>query len=273
MSDEKPFDPHKFKEQLRDQIHRSINDNLSSRRNPMVVGIAFRGRGRGGIVTGGLLVVIGLAFLLDHMGYISIGSIWRFWPMLLVLAGALHFISHRQGWGLLLMLAGAVLQLNQLGITHFGWESFWPMMLIAIGVLVMWGSFESGSKSGPAMPTGTGDPRTTLNEAVVFGGLERRMTSPDFQGGDVTAIFGGVELDLTEAQMQTNEATLAVTAIFGGVEIRVPPTWQVAFRGAPIFGGVEDKTRTARVDDPANPNFKTLIITGAVIFGGLEIKN
>jgi hypothetical protein len=47
----------------------------------------------------------------------------------------------------------------------------------------------------------------------------------------------------------------------------------VAFRGSPIFGGVEDKTRTARVDDPAIPHPKTLVITGAVIFGGLEIKN
>jgi predicted membrane protein len=277
---ENPFDENKLKDELHDQIHRSIHDSLpgydarqGARRNPMVVGIALRGRGRGGIVTGGILVVIGIAFLLDHMGYISIGSIWHFWPMLVVLAGALNFIAQRRGWGLLLMFAGAILQLNQLGITHFGWESFWPMMLIAVGVFVMWGSSEWGSKSGPGRPTGSGDPRTTLNEAVVFGGLERRMTSPDFQGGDVTAIFGGVELDLTEAQMQTNEATLAITAIFGGVEIRVPPTWQVAFRGAPIFGGVEDKTRTARVDDPANPNFKTLVITGAVIFGGLEIKN
>jgi predicted membrane protein len=277
---ENPFDENKLKDELHDQIHRSIHERWKSvdekqraRRNPMVVGIAIRGRGRGGIVTGGILVVIGLAFLLDHMGYISIGSIWRFWPMLMVLAGALHFISQRRGWGLVLMFAGAILQLNQLGITHFGWESFWPMMLIAIGVFVMWGSFEWGSKTGPAKPSSGGDPRTTLNEAVVFGGLERRMTSPDFQGGDVTAIFGGVELDLTEAQMQTNEATLAITAIFGGVEIRIPPTWQVAFRGAPIFGGVEDKTRTARVDDPASPNLKTLIITGAVIFGGLEIKN
>jgi len=99
------------------------------------------------------------------------------------------------------------------------------------------------------------------------------MTSQDFQGGDITAIFGGVELDLTEANIQGTEATLAITAIFGGVEVRIPPTWQVAFRGAPIFGGIEDKTRTARVNDPTNSSLKVLVITGAVIFGGLEIKN
>ena len=278
MSNDNPFDAKKFKDELHDQIHRSVHAGLqpddkkqASQRRPMVVGIDLRGRGRGGIVMGAILTLIGLAFLLNNMGYISISYLWRFWPMLLVLAGVVNFLSQRRAWGVLLMLAGVVLQLNQLGITHFGWAAFWPMMLIALGLFVMWGSF--GSKKPAISRSATGDPRTTLNEAVVFGGLERRMTSQDFQGGDITAIFGGVELDLTEANMQANEATLAITAIFGGVEVRVPPTWQVAFRGAPIFGGVEDKTRTARVDDPASPNLKTLVITGAVIFGGLEIKN
>ena len=223
-------------------------------------------------VMGAIFILVGLAFLLDQLGMISIGSIWRFWPMLVVFAGVMHFLSQRRAWGVLLMFAGVILQLNQLGITHFGWGALWPMMLIAVGLFVMWGSLQWRSKPA-ASESGAGDPRTTLNEAVVFGGLERRMTSQDFQGGDITAIFGGVELDLTEANIQETEATLAITAIFGGVEVRVPRTWQVAFRGAPIFGGVEDKTRTSRMDDPASLNLKTLVITGAVIFGGLEIKN
>jgi len=279
VSDEKNFDPKKFKDELHDQIHRTIHSRLygdsatqGSRRRPMVVGIDLRGRGRGGIVMGGIFILIGLAFLLDHLGIISIGSLWRFWPLLIVFGGVMNFLSQRRAWGVLLMFAGVVLELNELGLTHFGWAAFWPIMLIALGLFIMWGSFQWGSK--PTVSTsGTGDPRTTLNEAVVFGGLERRMTSQDFQGGDITAIFGGVELDLTEANIQGNEATLAITAIFGGVEVRIPPTWQVAFRGAPIFGGIEDKTRTARVNDPTNSNLKVLVITGAVIFGGLEIKN
>ncbi len=277
MSNENPFDAKKFKDDLHDQIHRTVHDSLNygekqGRRRPLVIGLDLRGRGRGGIVMGAILMLVGLAFLLDHLGIISIGNPLRFWPMLVVLVGVLNFISQRRAWGTLWMLAGVLLQLNELGITHFGWAAFWPMMLIALGLFVMWGSFEWSNKR-VASASAAGDPRTTLNEAVVFGGLERRMTSQDFQGGDVTAIFGGVELDLTEANMQANEATLAITAIFGGVELRVPPTWQVAFRGAPIFGGIEDKTRTARVDDPASPHLKTLVITGAVIFGGLEIKN
>ncbi len=282
MSDESNFDRRKFKEDIRDsarrfkddlheQIHRNIHDNFGKRRRPMVIGIGLRG-GRSGMLTGAIVVLIGLAFLLDHLGIIAIGKIWQFWPMLLVLVGVFNFAYRRRAWGTFLVLAGVLLQLNQLGKIRFGWAQFWPLMLIALGLLILWGSLERRSRPILFGSKG-GDPRTTLNEAVVFGGLERRMTSQDFQGGDVTAIFGGVELDLTEANMQANEATLAVTAIFGGVEVRVPPTWQVAFRGSPIFGGIEDKTRTARAGDPSNPNLKVLVITGAVIFGGLEIKN
>lgn len=279
MSDEVRDKAKKFSDDLHDQIHRNIDDQTKNsyrgwkrrRRHPMVIGLDMRARGPGGMIAGGILVLVGIAFLLDHLGIIYIGNPFRFWPLLLILAGIMNFNSHRRAWGALAIFAGIILQLNELGITHFGWSQVWPMLLIALGFFVFWGSMEWRNKPNPS--TSDEDPRTTLNEAVVFGGLERRMTSQDFQGGDVTAIFGGVELDMTEANMQTKEATLAITAIFGGVEIRVPPNWQVAFRGAPIFGGIEDKTRTTRVEDPANSNLKVLVITGAVIFGGLEIKN
>lgn len=301
MSDEHNFDPKKFSDDVQDhakkisddvrswakkfsddlheEIHGNIDDQMKNtyrswkgrRRHPMVIGLDLRARGRGGMITGGILVLVGIAFLLDHMGIIYIGNPFRFWPMLIVLVGLLNFFSHHRAWGALLMFAGIILQLNELGRIHFGWAQLWPTALIALGIFVIWSSLER-RKVIVSTSTG-GDPRTTLNEAVVFGGLERRMTSQDFQGGDVTAVFGGVELDLTEANIQAKEATLAITAIFGGVEIRVPPNWQVAFRGAPIFGGIEDKTRTTRVEDPANSNLKVLVITGAVIFGGLEIKN
>lgn len=311
MSDEHNSDPKKFSDEVQDRakkisdevfdrakkfsddlhdsiherVHRDIHDNPKwrdekrrGRRSPLVIGLDLRGRGRGGMLAGAILALLGLAFLFDNMGYISINYLWRFWPLLIVLVGIFHVTSReRRPWGVFLILGGALLQLNQLGITHFGWAEVWPMILIAIGIFVMWGSFGwshkgNPSSSSPSSSSTTSDPRTTLSEAVVFGGLERRMTSQDFQGGDITAIFGGVELDLTEAHIQGNDATLAITAIFGGVELRIPVGWQVAFRGAPIFGGIEDKTRTPRVDDPAS-SLKTLVITGAVIFGGLEIKN
>ena len=69
----------------------------------------------------------------------------------------------------------------------------------------MWGAFEA--RKHPAALADGGDPRTTLNEVAIFGGIERRVTSQDFQGEHIKAVFGGVEIDLTDGSMQVEEAT------------------------------------------------------------------
>jgi predicted membrane protein len=284
VSDDEKFDAKKFSDDLRDKIHNGIHveinardDKQKKRGGPVFVGIGIHGRGLGlqggGMAWGVILILVGLAFLFDHLGYIHVERLWRFWPMLLIFAGVINIMSReRRFWGVILLIAGGFLQLNQLGIAHFGWADFWPLVLIAAGFLVLWGSIEA--RKNPRVVSSAGDdPRKTLNEAVVFGGLERRVTTQDFQGGRINAVFGGVEIDLRDAKMQAEEAVLELNVVFGGVELRVPDTWQVAYRGSPIFGGIEDKTRTSTSSDPANPAVKALILTGAVIFGGVEIKN
>ena len=279
MSDEKNFDAKKFSDDLHDQVHRDIHDSVNpadrgsgGRRNPIAAGIHLRGRGTSGLFWGAFLVLGGVALLLDHMGFISVDRLWRFWPLLLICVGIPNFMrrEHRL-WGILLITAGVLLQLNELGVAHSSWNDVWPVLLIAAGLMLMWGALEK--RKYPRPPAAGGDPRTTLNESAIFGGIERRVSSQDFQGGIVNAVFGGVEIDLTDANMQADEATLEVNAIFGGVEIRLPEAWQVAFRGTPIFGGMSDKTRVGRTVDLSDPRRKVLILTGAVIFGGVEIKN
>jgi len=279
MSDENKFDPHKFGEDLRDQIHDRIHENMGTaggprrpRRGPVVVGIHLGRQGTSGLFWGGLFVLGGVALLLDHMGILSMDRLWRFWPLLLICAGIPYVMTReRRMWGIIMITGGALLQLNELGIWHLRWNDIWPIFLIAVGLVLMWSAIEARKR--PPLPLDGGDPRTTLNESAIFGGIERRVTSQDFQGGQITAVFGGVEIDLTDANMQADEATLDISAIFGGVEIRLPDTWQVAFRGTPIFGGISDKTRVSRTADLNDPRRKVLILTGAVIFGGVEIKN
>jgi predicted membrane protein len=279
MSDENKFDPNKFSDDLRDGIHRDIHDSVKTgaedqgrRRGLVAARTNTCGRGTSGLFWGAFLVLGGVALLLDHIGIISVDRLWRFWPLLLVCAGIPNIMSReRRLWGILLITGGVLFQLNELGIGHFRWNDIWPILLIATGLMLMWGAIEARRK--PSAPPAGGDPRTTLNEVAIFGGIERRVTSQDFQGGHINAVFGGVEIDLTDANMQAEEATLEVNAIFGGIELRVPETWQVAFRGTPIFGGISDKTRVGRTVDLSDPRRKVLILTGAVIFGGVEIKN
>lgn len=105
-------------------------------------------------------------------------------------------------------------------------------------------------------------------EAAVFGGVDRRISEPDFHGAQCTAVFGGCKIDLRDAQIQGREAVLNTYAVFGGVEIRVPENWEVVSRGVAIFGGFENRTRR-----PSGPDTKTLILDGMAIFGGVSVKD
>jgi hypothetical protein len=106
-------------------------------------------------------------------------------------------------------------------------------------------------------------------EAAVFGGVDRHISAQDFHGARCTAVFGACKIDLRDAQMQGREAVVEAYAVFGGVEIRVPEDWEVVNHSFALFGGTGDKRRHS----PRGPDSKTLILEGAAIFGGVEVKN
>lgn len=120
-----------------------------------------------------------------------------------------------------------------------------------------------------------------LNDVHVFWGSRRRITAKNFTGGEIVAIFGGFEVDLTNADILGNEAKLDIVSIFGGGEIRVPPNWNVILEAIGIFGGASDRTlhpaqgNSAAAPGAARPGppVKTLIIEGVSLFGGVTIKN
>lgn len=221
-----------------------------------------------GVIIGAVICLVGVIVLLDHMGFISADRLYRFWPMLIVAAGVANILNPaKRIWGIVLVVLGAAWQLNKLGLGHFGWGDIWPVLIIGIGLMMIWRSIEAQSRKVPE-----GDPRSLMNETVVFGGIERRINSHSFQGGTVTAVFGGIELDLSEADFEGDEVELSVNAVFGGCEIRVAPGWTVVSRGQGLFGGFSDKTRSFGGQDPDRKR-KTLVLTGMVVFGGVETKN
>lgn len=106
----------------------------------------------------------------------------------------------------------------------------------------------------------------TFRSKAILTGIDRRITSSDFRRGEATAILGGIDIDLREATMQGNEATLDLTTIMGGVDIRVPRDWTVINHLTALLAGVDDHT----VSTGSN---KRLILEGTVIMGGFDIKN
>ena len=102
---------------------------------------------------------------------------------------------------------------------------------------------------------------------AVFGGSSRRGRWRVTGRNRAVAIFGGIELDLSEAVFDTSDVVLRVTAVFGGIEIRVPEHVTLVGGGAGIFGGFDVTQHQA--PDPAAPVVR---VRGAAVFGGVSAK-
>jgi predicted membrane protein len=271
----KDFDKDAFRDsterEIRDRIHNEIRDrrrqlhDLHHRQRRI-----HRNSPAHGAIVGALVCLVGVLFLLDHLGIISVDHLWRFWPVVLIAVGAGHLSDPaRRAWGGLVMVVGVLFLLDSLNIMHFHWGELWPLVIIGVGGMMIWNSIQ-GQRRRSDIP----DSAATMNAHAVFSGIERRITAKDFRFARVSAIFGGVELDFREADIDGDKAELEVNAIFGGVEIRVPENWRVEAQNQVVFGGLSDETRNAnRPDDAATAGSKVLIISGTVTFGGIEVKN
>lgn len=223
------------------------------------------------LIIGLLVIVIGVLFTLDNLNILDARDYTRYWPILLMIYGIAKMVQPygRPGrvWGFIVFAFGSLLLLQKLDLFYFHVWDLWPVFLIVGGGMIMWRAFERQRRFSRHTVGVVGDQSATLNHFVMMGGLKRISTSQDFRGGEITAIMGGVELDLRGASISSGDAVLEVFAFWGGIEIKVPQDWTVIAQAAPILGGIEDKTLQPK------ETTKKLIITGNVVMGGIEIKN
>lgn len=222
-------------------------------------------------------MILGVVFLLTNLGILSAGFVGTYWPVLLVAFGLILGITAghfgKRIWGGFVALFGLGLLARNLGYiqTPF-WHLFWPLILIFLGVSMLVHAlgrhpYRQGSAGIP--PSSTGSPNV-LNEVNVFGGVQRRIDSQEFEGGQVVSVFGGADIDLRAAGTKKDEIYIELNSVFGGVDLRVPDTWDVTVQGAGIFGGYEDKTMPRRT--PESGKRPHLIITGNAVFGGVTVS-
>lgn len=215
------------------------------------------------IITGLVILAVGIAAFLDALNVINF---WQhfgtWWPLALIAAGVLTFINDFRNfvWAIAMVVLGVLFQLRTLDVVDFNiFALIWPVIIIAIGVSVL---------INRSVSTKNIRVQDLDNVSAIFGGVETINKSSNYQGGKATAVFGGVSIDLRDADIK-KEATLNVFAICGGVELKVPRHWKVQSQVFPILGGVESKAHSEDKSDKA----PVLIITGTVALGGVEVRS
>ncbi len=117
------------------------------------------------------------------------------------------------------------------------------------------------------VPT-TDESADEIELAAIFGPLSFHSTATAFRGGLLEAWYGGGFLDLRDATLAPEGATLRVRAVFAGGQIIVPESWRVVSRVRGM-GGLTDM-REHKGDALDAPE---LVIEGTAFAGGFAVQS
>jgi predicted membrane protein len=224
-------------------------------------------------ILGAFIILIGALALVDNLQFFNTREIIQFWPAVFIVLGAMKLsqANGRSGYiiGGALVLVGTSMILNRLGIVSIRFRDWWPLLLIGGGLLVIFKDKTSkliGSCEASNPTSSKSNLDSTIDIVAIMSGNQGNVASQDFRGGEITAVMGGVELDLRNATIQT-EAVLNIFAFWGGITLKIPADWTVVNNGIAFLGGIDDQSV------PSMSANKRLIITGTALMGGVEIKN
>lgn len=208
-----------------------------------------------------IIIVYGVLFLFANYELISFNDINRFfWPSAFLIFGIAGLIDNRKidFFFTTFVLVGLVLFLQAFDIVsdRFIQLTLWPVLIIGIGVTFLFNFSKKVFVSG-----------NNKKYIAIFSGIEEKNNGEENINTEITAIFGGADIDYRNAKFKDKKIYMDITTIFGGVELTVPDNVKVITKGVPIFGGCENKTKVN------NDVEHELIISYNVIFGGIEIKN
>ncbi|VAX18005.1 hypothetical protein MNBD_IGNAVI01-2826 [hydrothermal vent metagenome] len=208
-------------------------------------------------ILGFIVVIIGALLLLSNLDIIDfiIPGIIFSWQVLLIIVGAIFIISvQSKSTGLVLIIVGV------LGLI----PEYWAVALILLGGYII---FRKSSYNRSI----ANSEENTINEVSIFGGGDKYFHSDICTNGNVTAIFGGSNIDLMDCKLAEGENVINLLYVFGGSSFRIPKDWQIRIETTSIFGKLSDK----RVLPPETKfdEGKVLIFRGLILFGSGEIKN
>jgi predicted membrane protein len=218
------------------------------------------------VVFGLIVAAVGLILTAGNLGWIDSRRWLRHWPLAIVALGVAKVLgsASRSGrlFGGLLMFVGLWISSGQfLRVDLRLWS---PLILVLVGVLLISRAFERRHQTDTLDAASATD--ASLSAFAFWSGVRRRVASPVFRRADLSAIMGGIELDLRAATTAGGEAVIDVFAMWGGIEITVPGDWQVVNEVVAIMGGVDDKST-------GTPGARhRLVLRGFAIMGGVDVK-
>jgi predicted membrane protein len=192
---------------------------------------------RGPLLPAGILILLGVLFLLDNLEVVDFGDvIGVLWPLALI------------GLGVWLLLATTRGRAARPATATRGATAI----------------------ASEVVGQGTGE---YARVSAFLGSAKQTVSSTAFRGGSATAVLGEVVLDLRSARLSTDGAVLSVTCVVGDVKVKTPADWAVEVNGSPALGNVKDKRRMASAPPPAAAQTPLLRIDVTALVGDLTVED
>ena len=208
------------------------------------------------LAVGLFIAALGVLMTLDNLALFDATACLRYWPLILIVVGALKLTdAASRGTGVALVAAGTLFLGLTTRLVRLSVFDLWPLFLIGAGLFLV--------AQAIGLRTATHGGRTLF--AILS---NRRVTidSRDYTGGRLAAFMGSAQLDFSSADIVNGPAVLEVFVLMGGVEVRVPDGWEVVGEAIPFMGGIDINTRSRSTG-------RQLIIRGFIMMGGMEIKD
>jgi len=224
------------------------------------------------LIIGLIIISVGVIWLLNKLNLIPLwfDDVFISWGSIFIAIGLVALFNRGNKLpGIIFIVLGTAFILSNLGMWWFNYDLVWPVLIILIGLAVLFRNRMGPSRDANGATIEDNDP-DFFEITSVFGGGEKIITSQSLKGGQCTAVFGGSEINLVNAQVsEYHDTVIDIFAIFGGVTIIVPADWEIINDVQTILGGYSDKRA---VSGRTNPS-KRVYLRGTVIFGGGEIKS
>ncbi len=232
------------------------------------------------LIAGLLLLGFNLDILNPHWRHIIFS-----WQMLLIAIGFVNiFDKDSLLTGIVLLSVGSIFLIPEFTIVPFKLRQvFWPVLIIFIGLSVIIkhrfpyfrnksNRYRSHQRFNGTLTKGDIDGKGTIQQTNIFGGSRKIFNNSVFNGGKITNIFGGGEIDLRHTKLGEGRIILEINSVFGGMNVIVPSDWIVNIEIDAVLGGFQDK-RIIIPNSEENNSESELVIVGFAVFGGGELRS
>lgn len=219
------------------------------------------------IIWGCVLLAVSAILILNAFRITNIDIFFDGWWTLFIIVPSFIglFNSNEKTGSVIGLLIGTFLLLTCQNILSFEilWKLAVPVIIAVIGIKMIFGGIGKDKNFIKTIDKNKDDIKTGF---AAFSGQDINFDNEVFGGAELTAVFGGIKLDLRNAVFE-GDTVVKACCIFGGADILLPDNVNVKTTSNSLFGGIDNKKHRNLKE-----NIHTVYLNGTCIFGGVDVK-